>query len=281
MKKVAVVILNFKVKDETLACIQSVQQSSYSNLDIVVVDNNSEDGLEEEAKKIPKVHYIQNQKNLGYSGGNNIGINYALKNHADFIFILNPDTTVDPYCIEICTKAMEDLEVGIVGPKIMFADKKTLWYAGGILDLGNVLGKHRGVDEEDKGQYDTIEETDFASGGACFIGSEVFKKTGFFDEKYFLYYEDSDFNLRAKKAGFKILYVPQAVVYHANAQSTGLGSKLQDYYITRNRLLFASKFSTLRTRFALFREAIRNIFNPVRRMAFFDFLLGNFGKGSF
>jgi GT2 family glycosyltransferase len=114
-----------------------------------------------------------------------------------------------------------------------------------------------------------------------FVNAKVFKKIGFFDEKYFLYYEDSDFCLRAKKADFRLVYAPSAVVFHENAKSTGLGSNLQDYFITRNRLLLASKFLPFRTRFALLREALRNIGNPVRRLAFWDYLNGNFGKGSY
>jgi GT2 family glycosyltransferase len=111
------------------------------------------------------------------------------------------------------------------------------------------------------------------------VKREVFEKIGLFDERYFLYYEESDFCYRAKEAGYKIMYIPKAIVYHKNAQTTGLGSPLQDYYITRNRMLFASKFLPLRTRFALFREGIRNWSNPTRKKAHLDFLFGKFGRG--
>lgn len=279
--KVAVVILNYRVKDRALNCVGSVQKSNYQNLEIIVVDNNSQDGLEEEIQKIAGVKFIQTNDNLGYTGGNNIGIKKALENQADYIFILNADTEIDQNTISNLVKVSQDQEIGIAGPKILFDDQKTIWYAGGIFDMDNVLGKHRGVDEKDQGQYDKIEETNYVSGGAMFVDKKVFEKIGFFDDKYFLYYEDSDFCFRAKKAGFKIRYVPSAVVFHANAQSTGLGSPLQDYYITRNRMLFASKFLPFRTKFALFREALKNLGSPTRRKAFFDFLLGNLGRGSF
>lgn len=281
MKKVSVIILNFKVCEQAIKCAESVRASDYENLEVIIVDNNSQDGIDEAAKKLPWVVFIQSGDNLGYTGGNNLGIKQALKDGADYVFILNPDMVIDKKAISFLVKAVERDELGIVGPKVLFADKKTIWFAGGTFDKANVLGSHRGVDEEDQGQYNQEEETDYVTGGAIFVQSQVFEKIGFFDDEYFLYYEDSDFCFRAKKAGFKVVYVPSAVVYHANAQSSGLGSLLQDYYITRNRMLFASKFLPLRTRFALFREAVKNITFPMRRLALFDFLRNNLGKGSY
>lgn len=281
MVKVAVVILNFKVCKETLKCVNSVIKSDYQKMEIIVVDNNSGDDIEKEIKGMEGVLFIQSKGNLGYTGGNNLGINKALENGADYIFILNPDTEVEKNTISSLVVGAEKEQAGISGPKILFSDKETIWYAGGILDLANVLGRHRGVDEKDKGQYDKIEKTEFVTGGAMFVKSDVFKKIGLFDEKYFMYLEDSDFCYRAKRAGFKILYNPKAVIYHENAKSAGLGSSLQDYFITRNRMLFAAKFLPFRTKFALLREAFKNILNSVKRLALFDFLMGNFGKGSF
>ncbi|MDD2822950.1 MAG: glycosyltransferase family 2 protein [Candidatus Daviesbacteria bacterium] len=281
MKKVSVVILNYKVKEETLRCILSLKKSDYQNIELITVDNNSGDGIEEEVKKMEGVTFIQTHSNLGYTGGNNIGIKKALEGKADFVFILNPDTEVEKDVISSLVNVAEATQAGIIGPKILFSNKKTIWYAGGIMDLANVLGKHRGVDLKDEGQYNNIEETEFVTGGAMFVRRDVFEKVGLFDEKYFMYLEDSDLCFRAKKMGFKILYNPKAVIYHENAKSAGLGSSLQDYFITRNRMLFAAKFLSFRTKFALFREALRHITNPVRRLAFYDFLTGNFGKGSF
>lgn len=280
MKKVGIVILNYKVKKFTLECVKSVMKSEYSSYKIFVIDNGSQDGLNKEISKIPRVVFIQNRSNLGYSGGNNIGIREALAWGADFVFVLNPDTKILSDTLKNLVAVSVENNAGIVGPKIYFQDKR-IWFAGGIFDQANVLGKHRGVNEEDKGQYQQIQETDFITGAAILIRKDVFESTGFFDERFFLYYEDSDFCFRAKKAGFKILYVPDAVVYHENAKSTGLGSSLQDYYITRNRLLFAFKFLGWRTRFALLREALKNLRNPTRRLALFDFLTGNLHKGRF
>ncbi len=280
IKKIGVVILNFKVKDLAVECIKSIQKSTYSKIEIIVVDNNSQDGLEE---SLPKgVEFLQTGANLGYTGGNNNGIKKALEMGADYIFVINPDAEITPSTIKNLVEFAEDHpEGGIFGPKVLFADKKTLWFAGGQFDLANVLGSHRGVDQKDQGQYDKPEQTQYVTGGAMFIRAEVLSQVGLFDEQYFMYYEDSDLCYRAHKKGWELWYVPTAVVYHGNGKSAGLGSPLQDYFITRNRMLYAKKFLSLRTQFALFREALRNFGNPVRRMAFVDFMTGNLGKGSF
>lgn len=278
MPKVAVIILNFKVKDLAKRCIESVKKSTFKNLEIIVVDNSPEEGLKDLLDS--DIGYIPNG-NTGYTGGNNLGIKKALKNSADFVFILNPDTEIEKDTIKILIEGMENRKADIAGPKIYFGDKKTIWYAGGVLDKNNVLGTHRGVDEIDKGQFDEIIDTDFVSGCAILIKKEVMEKVGLFDERFFLYLEDLDLCYRAKMSGFKIVYIPEAKVYHHNAKSTGLGSPLQDYFITRNRMLYALKFLPFRTRFALFREALRNLANPVRRLALWDFLTGKFGRGSF
>lgn len=280
MKKVAVIILNFKIKDQTLLCINSVKKSSYKNLEIIVVDNDSKDQIEDDLKKNPLVTFIQTGENLGYAGGNNIGIKKALENKADYVFILNPDTKVKVDAIEILIERAEKNNAQIVCPKIYFAGSKIIWFAGKKFDLANVLASHIGVDEEDKGQYDQDKEIEDVTGAAMLVSKEVFEGIGLFDERYFLYYEESDFAFRAKENKFKFMYIHEAVVFHKNAQSTGLGSPLQDYFITRNRMLFASKFLPFRTQFALIREGIRNIRNPMRRLALFDFLMGKFGKGS-
>lgn len=280
MEKVAVVVLNYKLKSLTLDCIESVKRSTYKNILIVVVDNNSNDNLGETLKSQKDVLFIQNDQNLGYCGGNNMGIKQALTKDVDYVLILNPDTTIATTAIEELLKKAKENDAGIAGPKIYFNGSKKIWYAGGVFDQANVLGRHKGIDEEDKGQYDEVIETDFVTGAAIMVRRDVFEKVGLFDERYFLYLEDADLCFRAKKAGFKVIYVPSAIVYHRNAQSTGLGSPLQDYYITRNRMLFASKFLPFRTRFALFREALRNFGNSARRAAFIDYITGNLGKGS-
>lgn len=282
MTSTYVIVLNYKVKDELLECVKSLTATAGFDKDfkVLVIDNNSTDGSVEVIKKhFPKIPLIVNPQNLGFTGGNNVGIKYALEHGAEYVLILNPDTVVEKNAVVSLLKEAKKYQSAITSPKIYFGKGKKIWYAGGILDMNNVIGKHRGVDEEDHGQYNQAGETDYATGAAMLVSSKVFNKIGLFDGRYFLYYEDADFCIRAKQAGFKVWFTPRSVIHHKNARSTGLGSPLQDYYITRNRMLFAAKFLPFKTKFALFREALKNIAIPARRKAFFDFLRGQFGKG--
>ena len=281
MEKVAVVILNYKVSDLAITAVRSVLKSSYENLKIYLVDNNSNDGIEMKIQEFSEVTFIQSGSNLGYTGGNNIGIKKALEEGSDWVLLLNPDATVEKDTIEILVEKTKKHNAHIANPKIYFAHSKKIWFAGKFFDRANVLGSHRGVDEEDTGKYDEEEELEDGTGCALLIKREVFEKIGFLDENYFLYYEESDFLYRARQAGFKIMYIPGSVVYHENAKSSGVGGPLQDYFITRNRMLYASKYLPFRTKFALIREAIRTSYYPTRRLALFDYLMGNFGKGSY
>lgn len=291
---VALVILNYKSVDDTLQCLESIKNSNLppkTSFQTIVVDNHSEDGSWEKLEKVDGIKLIASDENLGYSGGNNVGIKYALNNNADFILILNNDVTLHRSAIKYLLESRQ--EGDIIAPKIYFAAgfefhrdryNKTdlgnvIWYAGGKIDWDNIIGLHIGVDEVDTGQYDHSKQINFATGACLFVKREVFEKIGFFDEKYFLYLEDLDFCVRAKKNKFKIFFQPKAVLWHRNAASAGgSGSNLQDYYITRNRLLFAFKFAKLKTKFALLRQIIFQSKNPLRRRALFDFLTFHFGK---
>lgn len=301
MQKVFISILNFNGRDNTIDCLKSLEKSSKSGFDlkVVVVDNASVEKLEIPPFPNLNIHLIKNKENLGFSGGHNVGIDYSLKNGADFVVILNNDTVVDQNLIlELLNIAVSNPDVGIIAPKIYFAKAfefhknrykkedlgKVLWFAGGKMDWRNVIASHRGVDEVDKGQYDRTQTTDFASGCCMLIKKEVFDKVGMFDERYFLYYEDNDLSQRAKKTGFSIVYNPKAVLWHKNAGSAGgSGSTLQDYYITRNRMLFGMKFVNLRAKFSLIRESINLFFNGRKwqKKGIIDFYLLRFGKGSY
>lgn len=301
MEKVSIVILNFNGKLDTLDCINSFRKSSLPDkTSIIVVDNGSSNGLVNAVlSKFPDVKILENNANLGFSQGNNVGINYAISHGADYVLIINNDTLVDKNLLKELLKAIKSNDlIGIAVPKIYFAKgfefhkdryKKeelgnVIWYAGGIMDWNNVIGSHRGVDQIDRGQYETIEETDFATGNCMLVKKEVFEKVGFFDKLYFLYYEDNDFSVRVKKAGFKIMYTPKAYIWHKNAASAGgSGSLLQDYYITRNRLFFGMRYAPLRARLALARESFKILVNgrTWQKRGVLDFYLNKLGKGSF
>src|SRR3989344_3485962 len=294
--KLAIVILNFNGLDDTLACLDSIKKLIDDGIGVetIVVDNFSSDGSQEALSEIKDINFIQNQDNLGYAGGNNVGIKYALKGSADAVLILNNDTIVDAKLALNLIRALDQAD--LISPKIFFAKSfefhksmyspkdlgKVIWAAGGEIDWSNVLGKHLGVDEVDRGQFKVRKQITFATGACVLVRREVFEKIGYFDEKYFLYLEDMDFCVRAKNAGFKIIFEPNAVIWHKNASSSGgSGSQLQDYYITRNRLLFAFKYASLKTKLAILRQIIGQIKNPIKRRAFLDFLTFNFGKGSY
>lgn len=307
MKHIAISLLNFNGKKNTLDCLKSLEDLNKDRfeLSIIIVDNASTDGSVESIKhyvsgiKHGGIKFIENKENLGFAGGHNVAIKYALESGADYVLLLNNDTYVDRnFVIELFKTAEKDKSVGILSPKIYFApgfeyhkDRyskneigKVLWYAGGKMDWNNVIGSHRGVDEVDREQFDQVEETGFITGCCAMIKKEVFERVGLLDEKYFLYYEDNDLNVRAKNVGFKTLYVPKSVIWHKNAGSTGgSGSKLQDYYITRSRLLFGIRYAPIRAKFALFRESLRILFSGRhwQKRGVLDFYICKLGKGSY
>lgn len=300
MKEIAIVILHFHQQELTDDCLASVKklQTDKFKIETIVVNNNTQEKIDSLVKRYPKVIFLKTKKNLGFAGGNNLGLKKALKSKADFFLILNNDTLLDKNLIkELLKAAVKDEWVGILGPKIYFAPGyefhqeryhpqergKVIWYAGGLIDWQNLVCSHRGVDEIDHGQYQIPGETAFVSGCAMLIKKEVLKKIGFFDEKYFLYLEDVDFCQRAKKAGFKVVFVPQAKLWHLNAQSSEVGGQLQDYYLTRNRLLFGLRYGSLRTKIALLKESLFLLRGGRfwQKIAVKDFYLGRFGQGSY
>lgn len=302
MKKIYTVILNYNGCGNTVECIKSLEKVRVPQgyeLHPVIVDNASIDNSIHTFKKtFPKIPLIENSVNLGYSGGNNTGILYALKHDASHIIILNNDTLLERNSVYALIESLRVYKADVACPKIYFEkgyeyhkdryEKKDLghvfWFAGGEMDWANVIGHHRGVDVVDEGQFD--KKTDIESiTGACFIAKrEVFERVGVFNDSYFLYYEDADLSMRIKKAGFKIFFAPKSIVYHKNAGSTGgSGSTLQDYFITRNRLIFGMKYAPLRARLAVFRESLKLgiLGRKWQRRGVMDFYLRRFGRGSY
>jgi GT2 family glycosyltransferase len=302
MKKIAVVTTTYNTPQDTNTLLQSLEKIKTDGfeLKIIITDNGSKEpytlpnGIKQNTVSITRL-----DRNVGFTGGFNNGMKKALDDGADYILIVNNDTVMDPNLIKnLLSVLQQDPKIGLVVPKIYFAKEhefhkdryakdelgKVLWYAGGSQDWANVKSIHRGVDEVDHGQYYKIEETDFATGCCMMFPRQVLEKAGLFDEKYFLYYEDADLNERIKRAGYKIYYVPTAVLIHVNAASTGgSGSNLHDYYITRNRMLFGMKYAPLRTKIALFRESMRLLKNgrPYQKQGIHDFYLRRLYKGTF
>jgi GT2 family glycosyltransferase len=267
----------------------------------LVVDNGSKDGTEEAIKnyKLPNMAYkfIQSGANLGFAGGNNVGIKDAVKREFDYILLMNNDLILPRDIVVKLVDYMESSpEVGASSPKMYFAKGyefyknrysekekgRVFWYAGGIIDRNNVYTSHRGVDEVDKGQYNKTIETDVANGACVIIRREVFKKIGLLDSSFFLYWEDADFSERAKRAGYKVMYFGQTCLWHKVSASTGgSGSPTNDYFLTRNRFYYSMRYSSFRTKFAVLRDTLRLVFigRTWQKWGAIDALLGRKGMG--
>ena len=233
-------ILNWNQKDLTIQCLESLAQLDYQAHRVVVVDNGSEnDEATTIRSRFPSATVLENSKNLGFAEGNNVGIRYALESAADYVFLLNNDTIVDPQMLKQLIRVAEsDGRIGVVGPKInYFTEPETIWSAGGVLDRRR-MPILLGLDEPDDGQHDVLREVDWVTGCALLIKSAVIEKIGLIDPRFFIYYEENDWCYRAKRAGFKVFYVPKAIVWHKIQPRHQALSPRHVYLMTRNRLLF-------------------------------------------
>ncbi|MGB9978579.1 glycosyltransferase family 2 protein [Methanobacterium sp.] len=190
---------------------------------------------------------IKNHENYGFAEGNNIGIKYALdKLNSDYILLLNNDTVVDKdFLKELVNTGKSNENIGIIGPKIYYYNEpNVIWCIGGKIDWKFARGLHAGTNEADTGQYNKIKEFDYISGSAFLIKKEVLEKAGLMDEKFFLYFEETDLALRASKEGYKSVFVPEAKIWHKVSKSGGgITKPIGLYYITRNRWLFMKKWA--------------------------------------
>ncbi len=238
---VVIIILNLNKREDTLKCLESVSKLDYSHYEVVVVDNGSTDGSAEAIlNAFPDVHLIRSANNLGVSGGRNLGIEYANNNFQYmYLFFLDNDTLVDKESLgELIKATRKDKQIGIVTPKgYMMFPPHVITSAGGIninLYAGSVYDIGSG--EVDKGQYDQPKFVTSCAGFAFLVKKEVFSQIGWFNEIFNPYgWEDVDFSLRARKRGFKILYVPKALIYHKGGK-VGRGGALPEYekYKVRN-----------------------------------------------
>ena len=243
MKPLAtVIVLNWNGEKILEECLQSLKAQTYSHLEVIVVDNGSTD----QSVALVKdkfgdfVRLLQNPTNLGFSGGNNIGIHAA---NGDYIALLNNDATADPHWVEELVKAAEtNPQVGMCASKIYsFEESGILDSAGGLLIYPDGLSRGRGRLERDLGQYDKMEEVLLPSGCACLYRHEMLNQIGLFDEDFFAYSDDTDLGLRARLAGWKCVYVPTAVAYHRYSASAGRYSPLKAFLAERNRIWVAIK----------------------------------------
>jgi len=297
-KNIYIIVLNWNGKDDTIECVRSLQKINYDNYKIIVVDNGSEDNSVSEIERLfPAVKIIKNKKNLGFAGGNNVGIRYAVENKADYVLLINNDTTVgENFLSELVEIGESDKRIGALGSKICFhSEPNRIWFAGGKVNWLKNKGTHIGLDEIDTGQYNKISEVDYLTGCCLLIRRGVIEKIGVLAEDYFLYYEDTDFSARIKNAGYRIMYIPKSKIYHKISRSIKPGSPGYIYYHVRNGLVMAKRNGSLLNRIVIYpycaflflKQLIKIIFMPQKRNWAYavlkgekDFLLGKMGKAN-
>lgn len=298
--RISAVVLHFGSSDSTSECIDSLLKLKLPRdcvFKIFLVDNDPKHRFKSKKEFSENVSFIVNEKNLGYSEGNNVGIRQALAEESEYVLIINNDAVLDKEALINLITCCSPKNVGASVAKIYFEKGyeyhkarysksdlgRVIWYAGGIMDWNNLIGHHKGVDEVDNGQFDSEEVTQQFTGCCVLLKSRALRDVGLFDEKYFLYYEDADLSQRLKRSGYTIIYCANALAWHKNAGSSGSGSPLHDYYITRNRLLFGFRYASLRTKIALLREALvlQRLGRDWQKVGAKDFFKNNFGRGSF
>lgn len=291
--KVFIIILNWNGWNLTKRCLDSLDNLNYDNYKIIVVDNGSKK-LEKQKIKDSEKDFIlvENQSNLGFAGGNNEGVKYALKKGADYVLLLNNDAICDDknFLKKMIEIFEEEKNTGIIGPKIYFPDKKTIWFGGGKLNWLKTKGYHLNYGK--KNINDKIKEVDYITGCCFLIKKETIRDIGLMQDDYFLYYEDADWCLRAKKAGYKCVYNPEAYILHEASSSAKEFSDKYIYYHSRNALMLAWRHNNMfkKTLVLLFsfwklaKQSVKLIFDYKRRWAklitkgILDFYFKKYGK---
>jgi len=252
--KVSIITLNWNGLEDTMECLESLKKISYLNYEVVVVDNGSEgnDAQVLEEKFGDYIHLIKNDRNYGASGGHNIAIRYVLKNsNPDYLLLLDNDTVVDPEFLTEMVKVAEAAPaVGIAGAKVYYYDEPDrLQYCGGKIDiwggvvsplLGIIREKILGTKEFDRGQNDSVQEVEHIAFWSALLKRKSVESIGLFDERHFWGWEDYDYFIRAKKAGFKVVYIPRAKIWHK--------------YRSINRMDGFLQYHSLKSRFHLIRQ---------------------------
>jgi len=240
---VITVILNTNRREDTLACLASLDQCTYKNHHVIVLDNASTDGsIEAIRTAFPDVQIIELERNLGYAGNNNVGIEAALTQQADWVLVLNEDTILDPVCIaELVEAGASDPQIGVVGPMVYhFDEPDMIQSAGGELNR-YWQSSHIAQNEQDRGQFKEPRSVDWISGCAIMVRRGVIEQVGMLDDRFFYYWEETEWCLRANRAGWQIMHVPVAKLWHKGVQRDYRPKPSVTYYNTRNQLLTLAK----------------------------------------
>jgi GT2 family glycosyltransferase len=257
--RVAAIVLCHNGIQLTLDCLTSLQQQDYPSLDLIVVDNHSLDGTPEiVASKFPQVQVIETGDNLGYAKGNNLGIQIALGRGCDIFFLVNNDTRLSPDCVSTLVQTLEqNPDVGAIGPMVhTFTGKSQISSAGGRINWRAASAENVGAGETDLAQYPP-RPVDFINGCGLMVTRKAIEQAGLIDPEYFMYWEETDWCMRIRKAGFKILFEPKARMQHLATIQDNEQSPTTLYYLTRNRLLFFSRYAGFPSRPVILFSALR------------------------
>jgi hypothetical protein len=256
------VILNTDRRADTLACLESLRRSVYPNQRILVLDNASRDGSVQAIREAyPEVEIISLEANLGYAGNNNVGIREAVAHGADWILVLNEDTLLAEDCLaELVSFGEANPRAGVLGPLVYHFDEP-----GVIQSAGGSLSRswdsiHIGQNEPDRGQYAQPRPVDWVSGCAILVRRGVIDQVGMLDERFFYYWEETEWCLRARRAGWQVWHVPQAKLWHKGVQRNYSPSPNVTYYNARNRLLMLGKHhAPLGVRLSAWYQSLRTL----------------------
>ncbi len=300
---VSIILLNWNQPHYTLACLHSLAKITYSNFNVIVVDNGSVDDSLEQLENLKlslgyKLELIANEQNLGFAEGNNVGIRQAMAQFADYVLLLNNDTEVAPNFLEALVEVAErNPSIGITGPKIYYYDDPArIWSAGGIFTKAGWT-QQLGVNEMDRPEFNCLKAVDYVSGCAMLVKREVIEKVGMLDARFFIYYEETDWCARTLKAGYSVWYVPQSILWHKISLKARDLSPNYIYLMTRNRLLFMRNLgiNPAKIWFSMMAVDLRTILawtvwerhraaRPLRRWRIrgvLDYIQGQFGKPTF
>lgn len=247
--KVCIVILNWNGLEDTVECLESLKRITYPNYEIILVDNGSEGNDVEVLRERfgDHIHIIENDKNYGFAEGCNIGMRYALETSTtDYILLLNNDTVIDPdFLSELVDVADSNAMIGIVGPKIYYYHEPTMIQsAGGQINWWTGKMTLIGCGQNDRGQFDTMKDVDWLLGCAILIRRRTLEDIGLLFAGYFAYFEETDWCVKCTKAGYRVVYLPDAKVWHKRPPSISKTDNSRLYYVTRNRFFFMKRNST-------------------------------------
>jgi len=248
MKSISVITVNFRQPDVTIALLESIKKySSGHPIELIVVDNGSEQDIQEILQSAyPGVKYIRSKENIGFAGGNNLGIGQAT---GDYLLFLNNDTEITENLFDVLSATLDDNpQVGMVSPLILYFDQPELIQYAGFTEMNYKTCRNRGIGsmEKNEGQFDqTTRETAYCHGAAMMCRRTDLNSVGLMEENFFLYYEELDWCEKFRRAGKSIWFTGQTKIYHKESVSVGRESSIKTYFMTRNRLLFIRRNTSL------------------------------------